>query len=735
MSQLLIDRPELTLGPDGLGPDDEIRLRGAIGSAAVALMHALLEQHNSAAQLSSTHQTIADFFAALAPLDGFFHELSFIASSEQAQSEIQVEGVFAQPPELSTCLASGPKDESASTLSDFFHRNHLVSVTIRREVTPAQLTTFLHMAAPTVANPAPMHLAEGLAAAGIVTISVLDREEIIPAKTGLSWRVRIGLSRLGKRLRDIPLPAHVTGREAQHLRVTVLREALHPLRPDHLLTEFVLNADLARTSGTDLQHMDVQGDLVTVLITQQVRVVAGFLVEQLTGPESGNVDFTWRARDLALFKRLFPRLADLLDEETVGILRAAVERKLVTLEELPANLRDALDADKLASALLASPTLSLARLRAVRDLENWRQFGSSFAGILSELIRHRKYAEANLVASVLAELASPASPAGPRVKQLASKACAVVASAANLERMATHLPRLASEDRAQLLAMLVPLGTTAAPLLVRRLHDNLDDNLRPGLRDLLASLGKVALPFVTRALLMKAQGAELYRNLLMVLAGMRESSTYELAASFLAAEPPRVRQAALVAMARADAGRAEPELVKALADSSLSVQGRAVEDLGAIGSRDPRFIAFLLDLFEGKMQSRVTVAGQSGVARDFASVLSDYYHLLTAGCAGVANLARRGAIDLSEFEAPLMRSLKKLDGTLVGLAARVLGKGPELDRTEEQRIAVAMALVTALAWIGTAACLPVLEDVCKHSAPRVERLATRAIEEITTRTS
>ena len=200
---------------------------------------------------------------------------------------------------------------------------------------------------------------------------------------------------------------------------------------------------------------------------------------------------------------------------------------------------------------------------------------------------------------------------------------------------------------------------------------------------------------------------------------MRESSTYELAASFLAAEPPRVRQAALVAMARADAGRAEPELVKALADSSLSVQGRAVEDLGAIGSRDPRFIAFLLDLFEGKMQSRVTAAGQSGVARDFASVLSDYYHLLTAGCAGVANLARRGAIDLSEFEAPLMRSLKKLDGTLVGLVN-------DLARS---------ATGTALAWIGTAACLPVLEDVCKHSAPRVERLATRAIEEITARTS
>ena len=82
-----------------------------------------------------------------------------------------------------------------------------------------------------------------------------------------------------------------------------------------------------------------------------------------------------------------------------------------------------------------------------------------------------------------------------------------------------------------------------------------------------------------------------------------------------------------------------------------------------------------------------------------------------------------------------MRSLKKLDGTLVGLAARVLGKGPELDRTEEHRIAAAMALVTALAWIGTAACVPVLQDVCKHSAPRVERLATRAIEEITARTS
>ena len=80
-----------------------------------------------------------------------------------------------------------------------------------------------------------------------------------------------------------------------------------------------------------------------------------------------------------------------------------------------------------------------------------------------------------------------------------------------------------------------------------------------------------------------------------------------------------------------------------------------------------------------------------------------------------------------------MRSLKKLDGTLVGLAQRVLGKGAELDRIGEQRIAVALGLITTLAWIGTPACLPVLRDLGKHAVPRVASLAERAIEKITAR--
>ena len=269
--------------------------------------------------------------------------------------------------------------------------------------------------------------------------------------------------------------------------------------------------------------------------------------------------------------------------------------------------------------------------------------------------------------------------------------------------------------------------------MIRGLFDNRDEALRTGLRTLLASLGKTALPLVTHALRIKSQPPEICRSLLLVLAGMREAPVYELAAGFLAADHPRVREAALVAVARIDGARAAPELARALADPFVSVQASAVEGLGAAGSTDPAFLAFLLDLFEGKLQARVSAAAQRGTARQFSLELSEHYRLLVAGCAAVANLARRGGMDLSEFEPPLMRSLKKSDGALVSMAQRLLGKGPELDQSEEQRIASAMALVTALAWIGTAQCLPVLRDVGKHAVPRVASLAERAIEEIMAR--
>ncbi len=43
MSQLLIERPELMLDPEGLGPDDELRLQGALGELASALGHGVVQ--------------------------------------------------------------------------------------------------------------------------------------------------------------------------------------------------------------------------------------------------------------------------------------------------------------------------------------------------------------------------------------------------------------------------------------------------------------------------------------------------------------------------------------------------------------------------------------------------------------------------------------------------------------------------------------------------------------------
>ena len=104
-----------------------------------------------------------------------------------------------------------------------------------------------------------------------------------------------------------------------------------------------------------------------------------------------------------------------------------------------------------------------------------------------------------------------------------------------------------------------------------------------------------------------------------------------------------------------------------------------------MGSSDPAFLAFLLELFEGKLQARVNAAAQKGTTRQFAIELSEHYRLLLAGCAAVANLARRGGLDLSELEPPVMRSLKKLDGTLVG--EEVPGFVPAVIATDSPRAA------------------------------------------------
>jgi hypothetical protein len=743
VSQLLIDRPELTLDPEGLTPESENRLLDTLGQMTAALGQALLEQQVSGAE--QAQPGIVAVVNHLASLAGFCQEVTYLTAADTPRATLNIEGVFAEAVELASCLHRVAGEEAALRLHELFHGNQLISLTVRRDVTASELARFLALAAPTLPglgsdSPAPppsTRLGESLAAAGVTGISVLDREDLIPAKLGLSWRTRIAITRLSRGLRDLPRRAQATGREASQVKVAMMRETIFPLRADATLTEFVLNVDLARTAGAHLERLDIQGDVITVLTTQQARAVAGQLVHQLTGREAGNVDFTWRERDLTLLRRCLPRLGDLLDEDAVEILRRAVESNLLPAAELPAYLRDVLDPERLTTSFLANPTLSLARLRAVRDLETFRQYASSFASITSELCRRRQFVWASNVAEVLAELASPASPASPRVKQLAARACVASVSVANLDRMALALGKLPQEERTGVLAILGRSAPTAAPLLIRRLYQNRDDAMRASLRAMVASLGKTALPLVTLVLERRQLRPETARDFLMVLATMKDAGAYDLAAGYLAADHPRARHAALLAVHRMDSARAEPALLAALADPSFAVQTAAVEALGSLRSRDPAFIGFLAELFEGKVQARLIAGPPKSNPREIAGEIAAYYQLATSGCAAVASLAQRGDIDLSELEQPLMRALKKIDGALLSLAQRALGKGPEFGREfgriEEQRTGTALALVTALAWVGTVACLPVLRDAGKYPDPRVERLAARAIAEITAR--
>ena len=135
MSQLLIDRQELSLGPDGLEPEEEARLLWALGRLSTALSRAVPKV--GAAQPAAWENAVAELFPALAALEGYFDEITYLAATEAERPDIDVEGVFASPVALSACLEHAAQHEAAGELLEFLHGRHLVSLTIRRASTKA----------------------------------------------------------------------------------------------------------------------------------------------------------------------------------------------------------------------------------------------------------------------------------------------------------------------------------------------------------------------------------------------------------------------------------------------------------------------------------------------------------------------------------------------------------------------------------------------------------------------
>lgn len=758
MAQLLLGKKDSLFEEDTLTPDEEIKLRNDLGKLSTNLIKSILQTSFYKTEHKLTQAAVHELFESLEPLTEYYLELTFVSSPDETKPDFSVEGILVEPIPLTSCIKSVLRDEFLGKLRDFFVWNKLVSFSVKKEMTREHYLEFLRLtrrklpsrpdtARPDAARPegeepppweeadrtppdlSTSSLSDALIEHELFTISAICRDELMFVNRTLPWRVKLALGRLMKNLKDIPLYSKATKRELQEAKTLLIQEIIRPLRGRDLLMEFLLNCDLVRESGSEeLREMDIEREILSVLNRFQLLSVSACFVaelERLSVDPTREVDR--RQKSIVLMKKCLLPLSDILDEESMGIFRRAEKGGFITMEELPENVQAHIQVEKQVDRFLEDPQPTLDRIQAITDLEGFRKDASNVSLMVSDLLRRKEFVWARQIVDLMTYLGEAPLGVQEKVRQLAKDSLESIATKDNFERLIKPLASLRPKDQAHVYHLCKTFRARSVPALVAELRNDIDTSLRAGIRSVLEQMNEEqVLEFLRHALERPKQRWEFYRDLLLVMATVRDTQSYQVANTFLGAEEPEVRQAAFSAITRIGQLRAEKDLVRGLMDPDLAVRRAVVLHLGEVGSKAPEFTEYLQHLFVGAMRPSLMKVVEALWTRRYKQVQMINMQLMNSGVAAISHLLESGALAIAEVEPRLSSALSKL------MRFRFI---PDSEDVALERKRLINNLITVLRARGTAASLNALRNVRDRAGPDVRHLATNALREIKTRES
>ena len=737
MAELLHERKGNVLGFEGLTSDEEIRLRNDLGKFTIALIKAILQTSFYRTEHKLTVKAVDDFFTCMEPLQEFFRELTYVSSADETKPDFSVEGIMVEPIPLSACIKAVLRDEFLNKLRDFFQWNKLVSFSVKRELDREQFLTFLHISARDIERILKEKkdsdegkwdklkhrpITDQLLESGVISISAVCRDDMVFIDRKLPWRVKLALTRLMKNLRDIPLYSKASKQRISEAKAQLLKEIIRPLRGRDMLMELLLNCDLVYETNEELRDMDIEADILIVLNRSQLQAVSERFVEDLEqNPDSNATEKDRKQKGLSLVRKCLLPLSDVLDNESLDIFRRAVKGGFLSMMELPENVQQFIRVERMADDFLDHPDETMDRYKLVEDVASFRANASNAAMLVRELVFRKEYLWASNIVELIYSLSLKHRDPKDRLKQLLEDSLEAMSAKQNFERMLVGMGGLTPEQQTNAFKLCNRFRDRAMPMLVQELRKDIKDEVRAGIRAVLAEMGQQGISTVHAALEIAKQRWEFYKDLLLVTAEIKDESSFELANQFLGNEEPEVRVAAFTAVTAIGGRKSEVELMRGLRDPDPVVRRNVVEALGKVGCRTEAFMQFLKELFEDKLRPNAFDELTAIFTRKIDQLWLPYLLLLNSGAMALHGLLKKGGVSRAVFEHNLIRMLRlHLNVTLF--------KGGEGVRAERQKLLLNM--IGVLQQIGAEQSLPVLISARERGAQVVSDLAATSIRDI-----
>jgi HEAT repeat protein len=577
------------------------------GEFLMELTKAMLLSGNYATNHPGTEEARQGLYKAFKRCLEDSSEIMITNHQTRERINILITGILDEPVNVRTLVGSNMAQLFVTSLQSYFKRKNLVSLGIKKNITPQHFDRFVDIMSDPMADTADKHeigkvLSRTLAEHGITEISTVFVDDLIVLELDLPPQVEMAIQRLAKDLKVIPLFRTASEEDLHKMKRQIIPDILRPLNHPEFLKDLIINCCLIGQHTQDLETEDIEEVIIDGFALKSLLPTARLIFEELDRlreMKADNPDDAILENRFGGVKRILQRVARRLMLEDVGGAQSFLEElylnQVLSFEEIPPDVQYLVNTEKMVRDAQNHIPTTVNRILNVKTSEDAAILIKFAHRILPALIDKADWQTISYLAEAVDKAAKtrdlfknmPGRPANPLLAVFKDRTDEMVIGYENADE-----PQRDTIDNITGL-----LGTQGIEILSKVLSDSEDRGARKNAMTALTQKGKLVKDWIFKVLDDPKQKWFLKRNALMLLEQVgKNEEDIEHARQLLHHEHPRVRDEALNVVISLKAADAEDVVIAALGDADDKVRWRAINGLADLSPVSEASIKKLLGL-------------------------------------------------------------------------------------------------------------------------------------------
>ena len=525
----------------------------------------------------------------------------------QERFNILITGILDEPVNVRTLVGPNMAQLFVTSLQSYFKRKNLVSLAIKKDITPEHFDRFVDIMSDPLADTGDKNqigevLSRTLVEHGITEISTIFVTDLIVHELNLPWQVEMAIQRLAKDLKVMPLSRTASGEDFHKMKLQIIQDILRPLDHPELFKDLLINCYLIGQSTEDLEIEDIEKVIIDGFPIESLLPTTRLIfeeLERLREMKVSNPDNPTLGKRFSGVKRILRLVSRRLMLEDVGGAQSFLEElhlnQVLSFEEIPSDVQYLVNTDKMAKDVQTHIHSYVTRILNITTSDDAAIIVKLMRRILPALIEKADWQTTLYLTKAIGKVTksgdlfkvSPSLPSNPLLFVFKDRT----------DEMVSGYEKADEAQRASIDSITDFLGNQGIQILSKVLSDSDDRRARKHAMEALTSKGDLVRDWIFKVLEDPKQKWFLIRNALMLLGyvGKNEKDIAH-ARKLLQHEHARVRDEALNVILSLKADNVEEIVLNALGDADDKVRWRAMNGLAELSPISADSIKRLLSL-------------------------------------------------------------------------------------------------------------------------------------------